>query len=107
VITGVLGAVRARPLLETIARHASEIHLVVPQQGRACTHAELEALIPADFKGRVFHAKVETLFPTPDACSAGGPNDVVVVTGSIYLLGEIMARLEPARGAGEGRLQDF
>ena len=31
----------------------------------------------------------------------------VVVTGSIYLLGEIMARLAPQRGPGEGRLQDF
>ncbi|MEJ1974599.1 MAG: Mur ligase family protein [Lacunisphaera sp.] len=33
--------------------------------------------------------------------------DTIVVTGSIYLLGEILERLEPRRGAGEGRLQDF
>jgi dihydrofolate synthase/folylpolyglutamate synthase len=31
----------------------------------------------------------------------------VVVTGSIYLLGEVLARIEPDRGTGEGRLQDF
>jgi dihydrofolate synthase/folylpolyglutamate synthase len=31
----------------------------------------------------------------------------VVVTGSIYLLGEVLARLEPQRGPGEGHLQDF
>jgi dihydrofolate synthase/folylpolyglutamate synthase len=36
---------------------------------------------------------VEQLFPAPDCCTAGGPDDVVVVTGSIYLLGEVMARL--------------
>ena len=107
VITGVLGAARARPLLETIARHAKEIHLAVPQQARACTHEELEALLPAEFSGRVVRTTVENLFPTSDRCTAGGPDDVVVVTGSIYLLGEIMARLEPQRGAGEGRLQDF
>ena len=107
VITGLLGAARARPLLETIARHAREIHCCVPQQARACTHAELEALLPADFKGQVVRATVEQLFPTADRCTAGGPDDVVVVTGSIYLLGEIMARLEPQRGSGEGRLQDF
>jgi dihydrofolate synthase/folylpolyglutamate synthase len=29
------------------------------------------------------------------------------VTGSIYLIGEVLACLEPQRGAGEGRLQDF
>ena len=107
VITGVLGATRARPLLETIARFASEIHLVVPQQARACSFADLEALIPATFRGRVIRSTVEGLFPSAETCTAGGPDDVVVVTGSIYLLGEIMARLQPARGAGEGRLQDF
>jgi len=107
VITGALGAVRARPLLETIARHAREIHLVVPHQARACTYEELEALIPATFHGRVVRRTVEALFPRPDLCTAGGIDDVVVVTGSIYLLGEVMARLDPARGAAEERLQDF
>jgi dihydrofolate synthase/folylpolyglutamate synthase len=107
VITGVLGAVRARPLLETIARFAAEIHFVVPQQARACGYEELEALVPAGFPGRVVRATVAGLFPGPHTCTAGGPEDVVVVTGSIYLLGEIMARIEPDRGTGEGRLQDF
>jgi dihydrofolate synthase/folylpolyglutamate synthase len=32
---------------------------------------------------------------------------LVVVTGSIYLIGEVFERIEPGRGAGEGRLQDF
>src|ERR1035437_915178 len=32
VLTGALGAARAGPLLETIAHHAREIHLVVPHQ---------------------------------------------------------------------------
>ncbi len=107
VITGVLGAERAGPLLAVIARHAKEIHLAVPNQARACSHAELEALIPKDFKGRVVRATVEGLFPTANSCTAGGPGDVVVVTGSIYLLGEVMVRLEPRRGPGEGKLQDF
>lgn len=107
VITGVLGAARAQPLLETIARHAREIHLVIPQQARACGYAELEGLIPASFRGRVVRATVEELFPRADVCTAGGADDVIVVTGSVYLLGEVMARLDPARGKGEGRLQDF
>jgi dihydrofolate synthase / folylpolyglutamate synthase len=36
---------------------------------------------------------VENLFPARDTCTAGGPDDVIVVTGSIYLLGEVMKRL--------------
>jgi len=107
IITGALGARRAGALLATAARHARELHLVVPHQARACSYEELEALIPADFKGTVVRATVETLFPRPDLCTAGRPDDPVVVTGSIYLLGEVLARIEPQRGLGEGRLQDF
>jgi dihydrofolate synthase/folylpolyglutamate synthase len=93
VITGVMGAARARPLLETIGRHAGELRLVVPHQPRACSFEELEALVPAGFRGRIVRDTVENLFPGPDRCTAGGPADVIVVTGSIYLLGEVMRRL--------------
>src|SRR5271166_294160 len=51
-VVGVLGAFRARPLLEVLCRHCSEIHLVVPQQPRASTHAELEALVPGNYAGK-------------------------------------------------------
>ena len=98
VITGVLGLARARPLIETIARHAAVIHFVVPQQPRACSHDELIALVPAGFRGRIVRDTVAQLFPSPDRCTAGGPDDVVVVTGSIFLLGEVMGRLASTRG---------
>jgi dihydrofolate synthase / folylpolyglutamate synthase len=106
-IVGALGTKRAGPLLEVLCRHCQELHLVVPQQSRASTHAELEALVPASFRGKVLRTTVEELFPSPWVCSAGGPDDVIVLTGSIYLLGEVLSRLEPQRGPGEGRLQDF
>jgi dihydrofolate synthase/folylpolyglutamate synthase len=94
VIVGVLGGARARPLLEAIARYASEIHLVVAQQPRACSHAELRTLLPAMFSGPVVDASVDVLFPDPATCAVGSPDDIVVVTGSIYLLGEVMQRIE-------------
>jgi dihydrofolate synthase/folylpolyglutamate synthase len=90
-----------------LCRHCRALYLVVPHQARASTHAELEALVPGSFHGRVFRATVEELFPTPLDCTAGGPDDILVITGSIYLLGEILSRLEPQRGPNEGRLQDF
>lgn len=93
VVTGVLGTVRARPLIEVIARHAAEIRLVMPQQPRACSFAELEALIPSNYRGRVIRDSVEALFPRVGECAVGTADDVVVVTGSIYLLGEVMAAL--------------
>ena len=107
IVTGVLGEYRARPLIEVIARHAREIHLVIPHQARACGYEELEQCLPADFAGPVLRTTVDTVFPAPDRCAIGGADDAVVVTGSIYLLGEVFERLEPGRGAGEGRLQDF
>lgn len=107
VVTGVLGAARARPLLETICRYAREVYLVIPAQSRACSYEELEALIPAGFGGRVVRSTVTELFPSPGVCRAGAPDEMVVVTGSIYLLGEVLARVEPSRGPIEGRLQDF
>jgi dihydrofolate synthase / folylpolyglutamate synthase len=106
-IVGALGAARALPLLEVLCRHCRTVHLVVPDQSRACGFAELESLVPEGFEGRIVRSTVEGLFPAPGVCTAGGDEDVIVVTGSVYLLGEVLAKLEPLRGPGEGRLQDF
>jgi len=107
IMTGALGEFRARALLEVIGRHAREIHLAIPHQARACSFAELEHCVPAGFGGRVAHTTVADAFPGFARCALGGPDDIVVVTGSIYLIGEVFERIEPGRGAGEGRLQDF
>jgi dihydrofolate synthase/folylpolyglutamate synthase len=93
VVVGVLGTDRARPLLAAIARHAAEIHLVVPNQPRATGFAALEGLIPAEFQGARVRTTVNECFPGGDVCAAGNAADVVVVTGSIYLLGEVMTQL--------------
>jgi dihydrofolate synthase/folylpolyglutamate synthase len=106
-VVGVLGASRAGPLLAAIARQAREIHLVVPRQGRACTQAELAALLPAGFRGEVRRSTVEAIFPASGECVLGVPGDVIVIVGSLYLAGEVLARLEPARGPLEHHLQDF
>lgn len=107
VMVGALGASRARAVLEAIARHAKEIYLARPDQARACSFDELEALIPPGFTGAVGRTDVVRAFPDRRHCTLGQEEDVVVVTGSIYLLGEVLARIEPERGEGEGRLQDF
>ncbi|MBM3841972.1 MAG: bifunctional folylpolyglutamate synthase/dihydrofolate synthase [Verrucomicrobia bacterium] len=98
VITGILGAVRARPLLAAIAEHAAEIVLVPPDQPRACSVNELRELIPAAFSGPVRSGRVDQLFPETGVCEAGPPDGVVVVTGSLYLLGEVLTRFRPGYG---------
>ncbi|OAM87082.1 bifunctional folylpolyglutamate synthase/dihydrofolate synthase [Termitidicoccus mucosus] len=106
VITGALGEARARALLEVAARHARELHLVVPAQSRACTHAQLESYLPGAFSGRIHRADIATLFPVPNHCVLSDPDAPIIVTGSLYLIGEIFTRLQEG-AKGEGRLQDF
>lgn len=102
VITGALGAERARSLLAVIARYATQIILVEVAQPRACSVVQLQAAVAADFTGSVQSAGVEALFlpgsaPGPVlaqlAQTAGMAKTPVVVTGSIYLIGEILTRL--------------
>lgn len=105
-IAGTLGAGRAAALMPVIAQHAHEIHLVVPHQDRATGYAELEAHIPRDFSGRILRDTVENAFAAPDTCAIGEPGETILVTGSIYLIGEVMERLQNDR-PNEGRLQDW
>jgi len=107
IVAGALGEFRARALLEVVRRHGREIYLATPRQARACTYEELLALIPPGERANVRRGRVEEIFPDPQTCTIGGPDDIIVVTGSIYLLGEVLERIEPARGAAEARLQDF
>jgi dihydrofolate synthase/folylpolyglutamate synthase len=107
VVIGVLGAERARPLLDVVCRHSRDLQLVRPAQSRASTYEELEALAPATYDGGIAGNSIDNIFPDKSTCTLGRPGDVVVVTGSIYVAGEVLARLEPARGPYEGHLQDF
>jgi dihydrofolate synthase/folylpolyglutamate synthase len=107
IVAGALGEFRARALLDVVSRYAKEIHLVVPHQARASSFEEMLALVPPEKRGRVHRGSLETIFPDAHTCAVGGRDDTVVVTGSIYLLGEVLERIEPGRGAGEGKLQDF
>ena len=107
IVAGALGEFRARALLEVVLRHAREVHLVTPRQARACSFDELLALVPTAQRHLVHRGSIGAIFPDARTCSVGGPDDTVVVTGSIYVLGEVMERIEPGRGAGEGKLQDF
>jgi len=106
ILVGALGDYRAEPLLAVIARHAREIILLEPAQSRATAFAMLEKFVPPSFTGPVRRGHVAELFPAPGVCALGSSGDTIVVTGSIYLLGEILERFAHPTPAGEGVLQD-
>ena len=93
IIAGTLGEDRGRSLIQAIAPLARELILVEPDQPRATPAATLCDFLPPDFKKPVHEAQVEALFPEPQHCAVGAPGDTILVTGSIYLIGEILTRL--------------
>jgi dihydrofolate synthase / folylpolyglutamate synthase len=108
IVVGVLGEARARPLLEVVFRHAADVRLVVPNQNRACRFEQLEALAPKPAGVPVGRSTIEAIFPHAGTCLPNEPIDrPVVVTGSIYLAGEVLARIDPKSGPVEYDLQDF
>jgi dihydrofolate synthase/folylpolyglutamate synthase len=107
IVAGALGEFRARALLEVVLRHAREVSLVTPHQARATPYPEMIALVPPTQRALVREDSLERIFPDADTCTLGAPGDTVVVTGSIYLLGEVLERLQPVRGVREDKLQDF
>jgi dihydrofolate synthase/folylpolyglutamate synthase len=92
IVVGALGQDRARSLVIAAARHAARLVLVQPDNERACTVAELAALVPADFRGEVLQRTVAELFPSSGTCTTAG--DPIVVLGSLYLVGEVWARYQ-------------
>jgi dihydrofolate synthase/folylpolyglutamate synthase len=93
IIAGTTGELRARSLMSVVGNYARELHLVTPKQPNATPSHTLETHLPDEHTVPVFHAEVETLFPTPETCSIGESGDTIVVTGSIYLVGEVLKQL--------------
>lgn len=103
---GTLGAFRAGPLIQTAIRYARNAYLLEPHQPRAVKKEDLASQIPASFPGKVIPATVRKLFPEPGSCALEEETRTLVVTGSIYLIGEVSEALFYEIPAEESMLQD-
>ena len=106
IVAGTLGEFRARSLMAVASRHARELHLLAPDQSRATPTEVLETCIPAANTAPIYHRLLEDIFPAVGVCTLGEPGDTIVVTGSLYLIGEVLERLTCATPVEQGRLQD-
>lgn len=105
VAVGALGEERARALLQTVSRWARAIYLFEPNQPRATPASVLRKAVPDSFAGPIEFRRVDEAF-SPAGCLLGQPGETIVITGSIYLIGEILERLEEPLPIQEGALQD-
>ncbi len=104
VVVGSLGRERARAVLETVAPWARQIHIGRPQRPRALSFAELRRLVAAAFPGEIRESSLDEIFSGGDASSLSPEVEPVLLTGSLYLVGEVLARLGP--GGSTALLQD-
>lgn len=102
IIAGTLGEDRARSLMQVVGPRARALYLVAPQQDRATPTAFLKSCLDRD----AVETRVAALFPEPGRCAVGEPGDTIVLTGSIYLIGEVLERIQGTGSAEGSGLQD-
>jgi dihydrofolate synthase/folylpolyglutamate synthase len=102
IIAGTLGEDRARSLMKVVSRYAEELYLVQPSQDRATPTAFLKSCLDRD----AVETEIAALFPGPDRCTVGEPGDTIVLTGSIYLIGEVLERIQGITTKDGSGLQD-
>ncbi|MEM7792094.1 MAG: bifunctional folylpolyglutamate synthase/dihydrofolate synthase, partial [Verrucomicrobiota bacterium] len=103
IVAGTLGEDRGRSLMEVAVKYAEKLYLLAPAQDRALSTDALAELIPRGFQGPVVKDTIERLFSAPYRCTVGSPGDTIVITGSLYLIGEVLQHLQ---GIPDSGLQD-
>jgi dihydrofolate synthase / folylpolyglutamate synthase len=107
IVVGTLGDFRAQYLIPVAAKHARGLYFLEPKQPRAASFDDLQKYIPHGMNLPVVNAAIEQLFLEKETCSIGQPGDTIVVTGSIYLLGEVLERLTGQQKETGAALQDL
>ncbi len=87
---GVLGDDRARDIISVVCDFASSIRLFQVQQPRACSIEFLRSLVPCTFKGEVTSFDMKK---AKSEISSSEQGRTILVTGSIYLIGDILSIL--------------
>ena len=95
---------RAREVVAAVLPFASGFRLFEPSQPRACSISLLRGLIPKDFGNMVAEGVItrieEYLDETPE-------NQTILVTGSIYLIGEYLSITGEASTKDQSGFQDL
>jgi len=94
IAVSVLGADRAEAILGVVQKYASKIYLIKASEPRALSCLQLRSYL-SNFKGEIIDSTVGSLFPAPfESVALSGKFQTLVCTGSIYLCGEVLARVK-------------
>ena len=85
---GSLDEGRAREVVSAVLPFANGFRFFQPAQPRACSRDLLSGLIPKGFEGSVSEGKIVRVNEYLEATSE---NQIILITGSIYLIGEYLS----------------
>ena len=106
VVAGTLGHDRAPSLIGTVAEYAEKLYLLSPSQPRALSFDAMKAYVPEWFEGEVLQAPIEEMFAKDQCRMPIKPGQTVLVTGSIYLIGEVCEYVRLGAPVNQQSLQD-
>ena len=101
---GSLGKDRAVEVLRKISRFAVQIKFFECQQPRSCSFEELVSFLPKDYKGSIDFGRVSE---ANKYLSSVDHDKIILITGSIYLLGEVLKVVKKVNNQNGFNLQDL
>jgi dihydrofolate synthase/folylpolyglutamate synthase len=101
---GVLGEDRARDIISVVCEFASSIRLFQVEQPRACSLEFLRSIIPHSFTGEVTDFDMKK---AQTAMSSSNQRNTILVTGSIYLIGDILSLRRSSDSPSRGNWSDL
>jgi dihydrofolate synthase/folylpolyglutamate synthase len=107
VVVGATGIERAKAFVPILCQYAHVVYLAKPDHPRATTIEEWKDLLTqAGYVGEIHEVRVRELFSRPAYCAVGDSDHPVLVTGSLYLIGEVLDRWKNDPPICQSGLQD-
>lgn len=101
---GSLGEERAAEILHLISEFATQIRFFQPTQPRSCSFEKLQSLLPPKYSGKVLNGKIKEVKAYLDQINS---NQILLITGSIYLLGEVLEIVKNKKKTLSADFQDL
>ena len=101
---GALGKERAQEILPELSNFANQIRLFQPNQPRACSFDEMQAILAPIFEGNVHSGGFSCVQSYIEKLKL---NQILLITGSIYLLGEVLEIVKKSKKRLGSSFQDL